>query len=68
MFELVTASAGSGKTHQLTLRLLQQLHEMGGEPDRLRRLLALTFTNNAAREMRRRVLTYLKGLARAIQR
>ncbi|SHK50442.1 UvrD-helicase domain-containing protein [Rhodothermus profundi] len=64
-FTLVTASAGSGKTHQLTLRLLQRLIETEGQPQHLRRLLALTFTNNAAREMRRRVLTYLKGLALA---
>ncbi|MDQ7040392.1 MAG: UvrD-helicase domain-containing protein [Rhodothermus sp.] len=63
LFELVSASAGSGKTHQLTLRLLQRLIEAGGDPHRLRSILALTFTNNAAREMRRRLLTYLKGAA-----
>ncbi len=62
-FELVTASAGAGKTHQLTLRLLQRLIETEGNPHRLRSILALTFTNNAAREMRRRLLTYLKGAA-----
>lgn len=59
-FELITASAGSGKTHQLTLRLLRRLDALA---DALPRLLALTFTNNAAREMRRRVFRYLKQAA-----
>ncbi len=62
-FELIAASAGSGKTHQLTLRLLGRLIELDAAPGALYRILALTFTNNAAREMRRRVLEYLKKAA-----
>ena len=62
-FELIAASAGSGKTHQLTLRLLGRLIELDADPGALYRILALTFTNNAAREMRRRALEYLKKAA-----
>lgn len=63
-FLFVSASAGSGKTHRLTARLIRLLLDPR-EPYRdLHHVLAITFTNNAAREMRRRLLDWLKGAAR----
>ena len=55
-FTLVSASAGSGKTHALTMRYVRLL--LSQNP--LRTILAITFTNNAAREMKQRILDTLK--------
>jgi ATP-dependent exoDNAse (exonuclease V) beta subunit len=59
-FTVVSASAGSGKTHTLTLKLLQLLFSQRVPNNRLPNILAMTFTKNAAVEMRQRVLEYLK--------
>jgi len=58
----VTASAGSGKTRTLTLRYLQLLLSKRIPHNDLRNILAITFTNNAAAEMKQRVLKYLKAI------
>src|SRR5436309_2216837 len=59
-FRLVSASAGSGKTTALTQRFLQLLMSPHVPHNSLRNILAMTFTNNAAAEMKERILEDLK--------
>jgi DNA helicase-2/ATP-dependent DNA helicase PcrA len=56
---LVLAGPGSGKTQVLTCRIASLLENSRGQNFRL---LALTFTNKAADEMRGRVATFAPGL------
>jgi ATP-dependent exoDNAse (exonuclease V) beta subunit len=59
-FTLVTASAGAGKTTKLTQRYLQLLMSERVRFNNLQNILAITFTNNAAAEMKQRIFEYLK--------
>jgi len=64
MFQIYTSSAGSGKTYTLTkeylkLALGDHPSENGFNPSYFRKILAITFTKDAAREMKERVLSKL---------
>ncbi len=60
--DIYNASAGSGKTYTLTREYLRRLL---GRPDprQFRSVLAVTFTNKAADEMKNRILSALDELA-----
>ena len=62
---VVEASAGSGKTYALAKRYLQLLINPGISQEYipLRSILAITFTNKAAVEMKERILEFLKRIA-----
>jgi len=60
---LVVAGAGSGKTRALTRRVAHLIATQGAKPNEI---LAITFTNKAAGEMRARLEDLLGNTARAI--
>lgn len=61
---LVLAGAGSGKTKVLTTKVAYLVNEKNIDPHNI---LAITFTNKAAKEMKERVLKILGPIAYSIQ-
>ena len=60
----IKASAGAGKTYRLALRYLSLLKRLGSpSSEKLRSIVAITFTNKAAAEMKERILKFLKEIA-----
>ena len=66
-FVIYNASAGSGKTHTLVRSFLFRLLN-SNQPEQIRRLLAITFTNKAAQEMKSRMLFHLASFASTTKR
>lgn len=64
-FIIYNASAGSGKTHTLVRSFLYQLLS-SPYPNQVQRLLAITFTNKAAQEMKQRILEKLEYFASGV--
>lgn len=58
-YTVINASAGSGKTYTLVQRLLMICLRFPNQPEVIRNILALTFTNKAANEMKERILENL---------
>ncbi len=57
---VLRASAGSGKTYALAERFVQFILSEKIPKNQLRNILAITFSNNAAKEMKERILSWLK--------
>ncbi len=59
----INASAGSGKTYTLVQQVLKICLQNPAQSDAIRHILALTFTNKAANEMKQRILTWLRNFS-----
>lgn len=64
-YTAINASAGSGKTYTLVKRVLLICLKHPNQYDAVKHILALTFTNKAANEMKERILQWLKDFTRA---
>ncbi|RYU93242.1 UvrD-helicase domain-containing protein [Emticicia agri] len=62
-FNIYSSSAGSGKTFTLTTEYLKLVFLNSDKPFYFKQILAITFTNDAATEMKDRILQALKEIA-----
>ena len=62
-FRIYSSSAGSGKTYQLAKEYLK-LALGADDPAYFKSILAITFTNDAAGEMKERIIGALRRFAR----
>lgn len=62
-FKIFSSSAGSGKTFTLTKEYLKLILVQANDPTYFKKVLAITFTNDAASEMKNRILGALKDFA-----
>lgn len=60
-YTVINASAGSGKTYSLVQKLLAICLKYPDQHEKIRQVLALTFTNKAANEMKHRIIEWLKN-------
>ena len=60
-FKIYKASAGSGKTFTIVREYLTLC--LGDNADAYREILAVTFTNKAAAEMKAKILRFLQGIS-----
>lgn len=62
-FKIYNASAGAGKTYTLVFEFLSILLQKS-DADSFKEILAITFTNKAANEMKERIIAQLQKLAK----
>ena len=62
LFTIYSSSAGSGKTFMLTKEYLKLLLS-NENPMYFQKILAMTFTNDAAEEMKERIMEALKSIS-----
>ncbi len=66
---IYNASAGSGKTYQLSINYLKLLKELQQNSFGItKNIFAITFTNKAAFEMKERIITFLKEICKGTQK
>lgn len=63
-YTVINASAGSGKTYSLVQNLLAICLKYPDQHEKIRNILALTFTNKAANEMKHRIIEWLKNFVK----
>jgi len=61
--QILNASAGSGKTYRLVQEFIQLLISDNAAPNEFKHLIAMTFTNKAALEMKERIIEALNAIA-----
>jgi ATP-dependent exoDNAse (exonuclease V) beta subunit len=64
-YKVINASAGSGKTYALVQNLLAICLKSPTQENKIQNILALTFTNKAANEMKHRIIDWLKAFSSA---